>query len=131
MKIIYLTREDVLTIHKKVVKKSREDNTILLEGNLDLCVDAPKLEVFGQEIHRTIYEKAAVLISSIQKLHPFLHGNKRTGFEACDVFLRMNGYILSVKKDEAIFASLKIAVCSMDLAQTSHFLKSRTKKSMD
>lgn len=131
MKIIYLSREDVLAIHRKVVEKSGEDNTILFEGNLDLCVDAPRQEIFGQEIHRTIYEKAAALISSIQKLHPFLHGNKRTGYEACDVFLRMNGYILSVRKDEAVFASLKIATCLMDRAQTSLFLKGRTKKSVD
>lgn len=128
MKIAYITREEILAIHNKVIKKYGGNSVLLFEGNLDLCVETPKLELYGQEIHKAIHEKAAALISSIHKLHPFLDGNKRTGFEACDVFLRMNGYTLNVKKDDAVDASLKIAACSMNQIQTSLFLKTRTKK---
>jgi len=108
-----------------------QKNSARAKGNLDLCIETPKRELFGQQIHKTIHEKAASLISSVHKLHPFLDGNKRTGFEACDVFLRMNGYILNIRKDDAVDASLKIAACSMDLVQTSLLLKAKIKRSID
>jgi len=134
MKPVYLTREELLAIHRNVIKKFKgkeNDDILLFEGNLDYCVEAPRQEVFGEEIYKAIHEKAAVLISSIDKLHPFLDGNKRTGFEACDVFLRMNGFILSIHKEDAVNASLKIAECSMDMDQTSLFLKDHVRKQID
>jgi death-on-curing protein len=130
MKLVYLTRAELLRIHRKVTHKfqSGNDDVLLFEGNLDFCVEAPKREVFGEEIHKTVPEKAAALMSSIDKLHPFLDGNKRTGFEACDVFLRINGFAVDIKKDEAVSVSLKIAECTMDIYQTSIFLEDHTRK---
>ena len=127
MKPVYLTREELLAIHMKVLSQN-EDDTILTEGNLDYCVEVSKQEFFGEEIHKTISEKAAALICSIDKRHPFLHANKRAGFQACDVFLRMNGFFIEMKKDEAIDISIKIARCILDIDQTSLFLKSHLKK---
>jgi len=130
MKPIYLTREELLTIHRKVIQRFQNgnDDVLLFKGNLESCVEAPKREVFGEEIHKTISEKAAALMSSIDKLHPFLDGNKRTGFEACDVFLRVNGFVMDIKKDEAVGVSLKIAECTMDVGQTSLFLEDHVRR---
>ena len=130
MKLVYLTREELLTIHRKAIHKFQSGNgdALLFKGNLDSCVEAPKREVFGEEIHKTVPEKAAALMSSIDKLHPFLDGNKRTGFEACDVFLRINGFAVEIKKDEAVSVSLKIAECTMDVCQTSIFLEDHIRK---
>ncbi len=41
--------------------------------------------------------------------YPFVDGNKRAGFEATDVFLRMNGYYLEVGADEGMEFTLSIA----------------------
>lgn len=133
MKLVYLTREELLTIHRKAIHKFQggNDDVLLFKGNLDFCVEAPRREVFGEEIHKTVSEKAAALMSSIDKLHPFLDGNKRTGFEACDVFLRINGFVTNVKKDEAVDVSLKIAECTMDVDQTSSFLENHMRKELD
>ena len=130
MKIVYLTRKELLEIHTKVVKEtnSRDDNfPVIFEGNLDYCVEAPQEEFFGEEIHKTIHEKAATIICKIDKLHPFLDGNKRTGFAACDVFLRMNGFMMKVERGTAIETSLKIAQCLMDIDETSDFIKNNSR----
>lgn len=127
MKPVYLTREELLKIHTKVLTEF-EDGTILTEGNLDYCVEAPKQEYFGEEIYKTIPEKAAAIVCSIDKRHPFLHANKRAGFQACDVFLRMNGFLIEMEKDEAVAISKRIAQCQMDVDQTSLFLIGRLKK---
>jgi death-on-curing protein len=127
MKPVYLTREELLKIHRKVLTDCEED-TILTEGNLDYCVEVSKQEFFGEEIYKTIPEKAAAILCSIDKRHPFLHANKRAGFQACDVFLRMNGFQIEMQIDEAVDVSKKIAQCLMDIDQTSLLFKIRLKK---
>ena len=127
MKPVYLTREELLKIHRKVLTDCEED-TILIEGNVDYCVEVSKQEFFGEEIYKTIPEKAAAILCSIDKRHPFLHANKRAGFQACDVFLRMNGFQIEMQINEAVDVSKKIAQCLMDIDQTSLLLKARLKK---
>jgi death-on-curing protein len=80
------------------------------------------------EIYNDLRGKAASLLYEILKLHPFLDGNKRTGYEATDVFLRLNGYFLDVKQDDAVKTTLTIAECSMNLEQTSSWVKNHTKR---
>ena len=131
MKLAYLTRSDILEIHKRIIRENKANPTIISNGNLDMCVNTPKLEIYGTEIYKTIQEKAASLLNKILKLHPFLDGNKRTGFTATDVFLDLNGYILKVNKVEAINTCLKIADCSMEMNQTILWIKSRIKRKMN
>jgi len=38
-----------------------------------------------------LVEEAAALLESLLINHPFVDGNKRAAFAACDVFLRLNG----------------------------------------
>jgi death-on-curing protein len=128
LKFTYLTRKDILEIHRRVIRDSGDNPVIVFTGNLDMCAESPKLEMYGLEIHKTVYEKAASLLYAILKLHPFLDGNKRTGFEAADVFLRLNGYVLAVDKADAVETCLKIAECSMEMDETSTWVKSRLKR---
>ena len=44
---------------------------------------------------------AAALFESLLMNHPFVDGNKRVAFFAVDIFLRINGYRISVDSDDA------------------------------
>lgn len=44
---------------------------------------------------------AAALFESLLLNHPFVDGNKRVAFFATDVFLRLNGWKISVQSDAA------------------------------
>ena len=44
-------------------------------------------------------EEAAALLESLLISHPFVDGNKRVAFAACDVFLRINGWRLHARPD--------------------------------
>lgn len=48
-----------------------------------------------------LFEMAAALMESLLMNHPFVDGNKRVAFFATDVFLRLNGWKMSVDGDEA------------------------------
>ena len=128
MKYKYLTKKDLIKIHNKLIKKFGGSSGILSDANLELCVETPQRIVFGSEIYNTSHEKAAGLIYEIDKLHPFLDGNKRTGHTATDVFLRENGYELAVSSNEGVDVSLKVSSCSMEKPQITEWIKSHIRK---
>ena len=57
----------------------------------------------------SIIELATVYCSGIVKSHPFLDGNKRTGFVAAALFLESNGYQLTASEEEAAIQILALA----------------------
>ena len=124
----YLTKKDLVKIHNNLIKKYGGSPSILSNANLDFCVEAPQRVVFGFEVYNTLHEKAACLIYEIIKLHPFLDGNKRTGLTAADVFLRVNGYELTVSYHEGVVVSLDVASCSIESPQIIEWVQNHIRK---
>ena len=50
--------------------------------------------------YETLSMQAAAMVQSLCQNHCFVDGNKRVAFAATAIFLRMNGYRLSVKADD-------------------------------
>jgi death-on-curing protein len=62
-------------------------------------------------------EMAAALFESLLMNHPFIDGNKRVGFFATDVFLRLNGWKLKVEATTAhefLVGLLERSECDFD-----------------
>lgn len=117
-----------MEIHSRIIKKSRENHGIISQGSIYLCAEAPKRVIYGFEPYKALHQKAASLIFEINKLHPFVEGNKRTAWEASDVFLRMNNHRLAAEKCEAVDVSLQIADCSMNIEEAVLWMKNHVKR---
>lgn len=116
--MIYLTQDELIKIHDQLIKQFGGNSGILTPEKIDLCVKAPCRTVFGSVIYKNLPEKAAALIYEICKLHPFVDGNKRTAYSAADIFLRLNGYILSAETEEAVEITKELAKCTIDREAT-------------
>lgn len=68
--------------------------------SLYYLVDAVQGSYFGHELFPSIFNKAAAYPWHLITRHTFNDGNKRTGMEACRVFLELNGYAL--RMDEGV-----------------------------
>jgi death-on-curing protein len=123
MVIRYLTPEEIETINKFLALKHGFEYVILKPACIDLCSEAPKRVIFGQEIYIGKIEKAAALMKEITKLHPFLHGNKRTGYLAASTFLELNGYLLKADTPAAVDLSVRTASCTADTPHISSWMK--------
>lgn len=66
---------------------------------------------------------AAVLTAGIVRNHPFIDGNKRTGFVCGVLFLEVNGSRFSAPEEEAAQAVIALAAGQLDEAGYSAFLK--------
>ena len=76
----------------------------------------------------SVFELAACYAGSIIQNHPFVDGNKRTGFLAAYTFLALNGQELYAPEADAVATVLDLAAGKIDEAQFSAWLKANTEK---
>ena len=67
------------------------------------------MNVFGVERFPDVFQKAAAYCFFIVKNHPFIDGNKRTGFLAGLMFLIANGVIPTIDQDNMFSAINQVA----------------------
>ena len=105
----YLTLNQVLELHEKILAQSGGSAGIQDVGGLESAIAQPRMTFSGQELYATIEEKAATLGFSIIQNHPFVDGNKRTGHAAMEVFLILNGFEIDASIDEQERIILQVA----------------------
>jgi death-on-curing protein len=69
-----------------------------------------------------LVEMAAAYTAGIVRNHPFVDGNKRTGFVIGILFLELNGYRFQASEEAAAQAVIALAAGSMDEAGYGSFL---------
>ena len=88
--MIYLSFEQIIELHDALIDKFGGLLGIRERGLLESALAAPMMAVFGEELYKTIYNKAAAYLFYIAKNHAFLDGNKRTAAASALSFLRAN-----------------------------------------
>ena len=76
-----------------------------------------------------IIEMAAAYTAGIVRNHPFVDGNKRTGFVAGILFLELNGYRFTASEEDAAQAVLELAAGNLDEIGYSAFLRGNAVRS--
>ncbi len=123
-----LTLEQLLKLHILVIERYGGSAGVRDLGRLESAVAAQTQEVFGQELYKTVEQKAAVMMRNIIGDHPFVDGNKRTATLAALTLLESNGYRFIAKKGELENFAVKVATDNLDVDQIAEWLKSHSKK---
>jgi len=74
-----------------------------------------------------IVEMAALYTAGIVRNHPFVDGNKRSGFMAGVLFLEMNGYSFHANEEDVIATVLSLAAGDLDEAGYASWLRSNVR----
>lgn len=119
--MIYLSLEQIIELHDALIEKFGGLIGIRVRGLLESAVAAPMMAVFGEELHKTIYNKAAAYLFYIAKNHAFLDGNKRTAAAAALAFLRANGKSTKYDADEFLEFVVSVAEGQADLDAISNY----------
>jgi death on curing protein len=75
-----------------------------------------------------IIELATKYTAGIVKNHPFLDGNKRTGFVVGVLFLELNGYRFTASEEAAAQAVLELAAGRIDENGFREFLRANVRR---
>ena len=108
----YLTIEEVLRLHDRVIERTGGSAGVRDRGALESAVAQPQMTFSGDDLYPTLPEKAAALGFSLAMNHPFVDGNKRTAHAAMEVFLILNGFEIrsAVDDQEAMMLSLATGI---------------------
>jgi death-on-curing protein len=122
----YLTPEQVLFIHSRLVTETGGSHGVRDLGLLESAVARPRATFDGKELYPDLFTKAAALMDSLINNHPFVDGNERTGITAAGLFLRINGWKLTATLDELETCTLRVATVGMKVAELALWLRDNT-----
>lgn len=96
----YLTPQQVLFIHARLIVTTGGEHGVRDVGLLASAVARPQATFAGADLYPDVFEKAAALMDSLTRNHPFVDGNKRTAIAAAALFLLQNGLRLETTNAE-------------------------------
>lgn len=103
----WVEKKDCLHFHEMLLARFGGISGIRDESLLDSALSKP-INCFHYE-DATLFEMTAAYAVGIVKNHPFLDGNKRTGFITAAFFIESNGYIFSASEPESTVMTLELA----------------------
>ena len=118
---------DVLQIHESLIENFGGSNGIRDFSALESAISRP-FQTFDQtELYPTVIEKAACLVESLLNNHPFVDGNKRTGYTVMRLFLIKNGLDIDASQEQKYDFVMNIAVGKTDNTSIVKWLSDNTK----
>jgi death-on-curing protein len=122
----WLDRRDGLAMHDLMLADYGGASGVRDENMLESALAKPRhLFAYGKP---TVPEMAAAYAAGIVKNHPFVDGNKRTGFMAGSAFLELNGLELTATEADAVIQTLALAAGALDEAGYAAWLKKNSRK---
>ena len=79
-------------IHTEVIKLHGGANGIREMDGLESAIARPYQTYDGIDLYPSCFEKASAIAESIIMNHPFVDGNKRTGYVLMETLLRIEGF---------------------------------------
>ncbi len=122
---VWLSVEDILALHALQIEENGGDPGMRDARRLESAVQRPRnLLAYGEP---SMGQMAAAYAAGIVQGHPFVDGNKRTGFATAAVFLLINGHRLVASEPEATMRVLGLAAGELSESAFAEWLDSRTR----
>ena len=128
--VIDLIMSDILNFHKLLASDEKlQTSSIIRDKNLlESAVNNPFQTFGGEDLYKTIFEKAAQLAFGLVKNHGFVDGNKRVAVHAMAVYLFINGYDTNFTQEEIVEIGMNLAESKLTAEKLSKILEQRTFK---
>ena len=117
--MIWITAEDVIQIHSRVIQGSGGMDGLRDRDGLEAAISTPMQSFDGQVLYPSDLEKIARLGYGLASNHAFVDGNKRIGAMMVQLLLKWNGYHLVLHSGE--LADMFIAIADGS-AKEEHLL---------
>jgi death-on-curing protein len=119
---VWLDGRDAHAVHERSLLLHGGAGGVRDEGLLQSALARPlQLAAYGENVD--MFDLAAAYTGGIVKNHPFVDGNKRTGFVVGLLFLEINGARFTASEEAATQAILGLAAATLDDAAYAAFLR--------
>jgi death-on-curing protein len=110
---VWLIKSAVLAVHNMMIVRFGGSDGIRDEGLFESALARPA-NIYHYDKNAKITQLAAAYAGGIIQNHPFVDGNKRTGFMAAFMFLDINGSTLNADEVSATAMTLSLAASEID-----------------
>lgn len=121
------TVRQILILHERMIQKYGGSSGVRDMGMLESAGGRPFATFGGEDLYPDIFMKAGAFIQAIVKNHPFIDGNKRTGFTGAITFLLINGTFVSADTNQVVKFMLRVANENISVDEIARWLKKNTK----
>ncbi len=121
-----ISRAFIDQLHSLSIEKYGGTQGLRDEGLLESAIARPFQTFGGEYLYPDPLDKAAAIGESLIMNHPFLDGNKRTGFLAMFAVLDAFGLSLTAPEDEAYQTTIKVSTGEMGFEGLRDWLKANT-----
>ena len=108
---VWLDRDDALGIHDLMLAQFGGATGLRDSGLLDSSLDRPLNHIAYGE--KSLHTLAALYAAGVVRNHPFVDGNKRTGFMLAATFLEVNGWELTASEESVVEMTRGLAAGSV------------------
>ena len=124
---LWIETRDALAIHDRQLALHGGAGGVRDQGLLESAL-ARSRQHYAYGNSPDVVEMAALCTAGIVRNHPFVDGNKRTGFVAGILFLELNGFDFTANEEDATQAVLGLAASSLDEAGYSAWLRENSRR---
>jgi len=124
---IWIDERDALTLHDRLLALHGGAAGLRDDGLLKSALARPQQHIAYAE-SADIIDMATAYTAGIVRNHPFVDGNKRTGFVVGILFLELNGYHFRAREEDAAQAILELAAGNVDETGYASFLRANVKR---
>ncbi len=110
---VWLIKPAVIAVHNMMIARFGGADGIRDAGLVDSALARPA-NIYHNDDCTDVSQLAAVYAAGIIQNHPFVDGNKRTGFMAAYMFLDLNGAKLHADEVTATAMTLSLAASEID-----------------
>ena len=126
--MVYLSAEQILFIHARLIEETGGSHGIRDLKMLLSAVGRPRASFDNQDLYPDLFIKAAALMESLVRNHPFVDGNKRTGATAAAIFLTRNGYHLVASYEDLVAITMQVAQSQVRLEALASWLRDNSQQ---
>lgn len=126
---VWIETRDVLAIHDRLLALHGGASGLRDGGLLESALARPRQHhVYADS--PDLVEMAALYTEGVVRNHPFVDGNKRTGFVICVLFLELNGFEFKASEEDATQAVTSLAASSLDKAGYGAWLRENVRRKL-
>jgi len=120
---LWIVERDALALHGRLLLLHGGAKGLRDRGLLQSALARPRQHHAYTE-SADLIEMAALYTAGIVRNHPFVDGNKRTGFVVGILFLELNGFKVSATEEDATQAMLDLAAGHLNETGYAEWLRS-------
>ncbi len=122
---VWIEERDALVLHGRLLALHGGASGVRDGALLQSALARPR-QRYAYAENADLIDLAAAYTAGIVRNHPFVVGNKRTGFVVGILFLELNGYGFTASEEDATQAILALAAGTLDEPGYAAFLRANT-----